>query len=108
MEQTNEAIATSGPIIGPHSLAASGWPVKKGVRQKESGTQAAIAPAISRPPTRSRRIAAHSMTNTCETEVNASRDSSRRQKEPSRCTDMSIAACPSMDPVRPRSACSRA
>ena len=32
-EQTNDKIATAGPMIGPHSLAASGWPAKKNARQ---------------------------------------------------------------------------
>lgn len=96
MEQTNEAIATSGPMMGPHSLDASGWPSKKNVRQNESGTQAAMAPAMSRPITRSRRIAAHSMTNTWLVEVNPSRENKRRARDPSRCTDVSIAACPSI------------
>ena len=54
-----------GPMIGPHTLAASGCPAKKNACQNESGTQAAIAPAASRPMTRSRRIAAHSITKTC-------------------------------------------
>ena len=69
IEQTKEMIATTGPMSGPQTFAASGWPVKKNVCQKLSGTQAAIAPATSRPMTRSRMIAAHSITNTCETEV---------------------------------------
>ena len=68
-EQTNDTIATIGPMIGPHTLAASGCPAKKNACQNESGTQAAIAPAASRPMTRSRRIAAHSITNTWATAV---------------------------------------
>ena len=108
IEQTNEMTATTGPISGPQTLAASGCPVKKNARQKLSGTQAAIAPATSSPITRSLTIAAHSMTNTRLTDVNPSPDSSRRANEPSRWTDMSIAACPSIDPASPRSACSRA
>ena len=69
IEQTNEMIATTGPMSGPHTLAASGCPVKKKACQKRSGTQAAMAPAVSSPMTRSRMIALHSITNTCETEV---------------------------------------
>ena len=49
IEQTNEMTATTGPISGPHSFAASGCPEKKNARQKRSGTQAAMAPATSRP-----------------------------------------------------------
>ena len=69
IEQTNEMMATTGPMSGPHTFAASGWPVMKKDCQKLSGTQAAIAPAMSKPMTRSRMIAAHSITNTCATEV---------------------------------------
>ena len=50
-------------------------------------------------------IAAHSITNTWLTEVNPSPDSSRLVNEPCRWMDMSIAACPSIEPARPRSAC---
>ena len=60
---------------------------------------------------RSRRIADHSMTNTCETEVKPCGENSRRHSipfEPSPWMDMSIAAWPSIDPAIPRSACSRA
>ena len=56
----------------------------------------------------SRRIAAHSMTKTCETAVSPPRESSRRTNEPRRRTDMSIAAWPSIEPATARSACSRA
>ena len=49
--------------------------------------------------TRSRRIAAHSITKTWATAVKPSRDSSRRANEPSPWTDMSIAAWPSIDPA---------
>jgi hypothetical protein len=84
IEQTNDRIATTGPISGPHSFAARGCPVKKNACQNESGTQAAIAPATSSPITRSRMIAAHSMTNTWLTDVKPSPDSSRRANEPSR------------------------
>ncbi len=52
----------TGPITGPHSLAASGWPVRNKCCQKASGTQAPTAPAISRPRTTSRMTAAHSIT----------------------------------------------
>ena len=58
-----------GPISGPHSLAASGWPVRNRCCQNESGTQAPTAPAISSPSTMSRRTAAHSITKMWLTEV---------------------------------------
>ncbi len=76
----------------------------KNACQKCAGTQAAIAPAISRPMIRSRRMADHSITKTCETDVSPSPDTSRRANEPRARTDMSIAACPSMEPASPRSA----
>src|ERR1700731_195521 len=76
--------------------------------QNDSGTHAAIAPAISKPMIKSRRIAAHSMTKTCDTAVNPRPENRRRRNDPSPCTDMSIAAWPSIDPASPRSACSRA
>src|SRR2546430_11086897 len=57
IEQTKDSIATIGPTIGPHSAESTGWPVRKKLRQKDSGTQAPIAPAISRPVIRSRRMA---------------------------------------------------
>ena len=84
IEHTNEMTATTGPISGPHTFAASGCPAKKNERQNESGTQAAIAPATRSPMTRSRMIAAHSMTNTWLTAVKPSPESSLRAKEPSR------------------------
>ncbi len=59
IEQTNETMATTGPMSGPHTFAASGWPVMKNDCQNWSGTQAAMAPATTRPMTRSRMIAAH-------------------------------------------------
>src|ERR1700752_4138144 len=83
IDQTNETIATTGLTIGPHSVDQTGWSTKKKCCQNDSGTQAAIATAISSPRIRSRRIALHSMTNTWETEVKPSRDNNRRQNEPS-------------------------
>ena len=103
IEQTKLSMATTGPTSGPQIAAATGCPVMKNARQKSGGTQAAMAPAMSRPITRSRRMAAHSITNTCDTDVNPSPDSSRRSSEPRARTDMSMAACPSMDPASPRS-----
>ena len=37
IEQTNERIATTGPISGPHSFAASGWPAKKNALPERVG-----------------------------------------------------------------------
>ena len=108
IEHTKLTTATSGPTSGPHTPASNGWPDRKKCRQKESGTHAATAPATNSPIARSRRIAAHSITNTCDTDVNPARENSRRRNGPSPATDMSIAACPSMEPAIPRSACSRA
>ena len=51
-----------GPMMGPQMKARTGWPVRNSCCQKESGTQAATAPAISSPMTMSRMTAAHSMT----------------------------------------------
>ena len=53
--------------------------MRKKFCQKESGTQAATAPAMSRPITMSRRTAAHSMTKTCAVEVKPAGERSRRQ-----------------------------
>ena len=61
-EQTKLIMATSGPISGPQSFAAVGWSVRNRPCQKESGTQAASAPAIRSPTTMSRPIATQSMT----------------------------------------------
>ena len=69
IEQTKLSSEMTGPMIGPQSLAASGWPVRNRCCQKLSGTQAATAPAISRPRTMSRITAAHSMTKMWLTEV---------------------------------------
>src|SRR6476661_10900586 len=78
IEQTNDAIETIGPTIGPHSTDNVGWLVRKRLCQNESGTHAAMAPAINKPAMRARRIAAHSITNTCETAVKPCVDASRR------------------------------
>ncbi len=108
IEQTKLAIATNGPIRGPHSLASSGWSTRKKPCQNAFGTHAPIAPAISRPIAMSRITAAHSMTKMWLTAVNPRPEVSRRNSEPSSSTDMSIAAWPSIDPARPRLACSSA
>src|SRR5229473_5259786 len=48
-EQMKLSSEITGPTSGPHTPASVGLRVKKKVCQKESGTQAASAPAISRP-----------------------------------------------------------
>src|SRR6266568_2237232 len=82
IEHTKDDIDTNGPTRGPHSLASSGWWIKKKPCQKELGTQAAMAPAIRRPMTTSRRIAAHSMTNEWEMAVKPCGEVIRDQIEP--------------------------
>jgi hypothetical protein len=62
IEQTKLMIATPGPMSGPQNLASVAWCSKKRLRQNESDTQAARAPAISRPPKTSRATAAQSIT----------------------------------------------
>ena len=62
IEQTKLNMATSGPMIGPQNFASVGWCSKNKRCQNESGTHAASAPAISRPPRMSRQIAAQSIT----------------------------------------------
>src|SRR5215208_4522252 len=62
IEQTKLPMATSGPISGPQNLANVGSSAKKIDCQNESGTQAASAPAIRKPPKMSIQIAAQSMT----------------------------------------------
>ena len=47
---TRPAVPAAGPISGPQSLANVSSCVKNSRCQNESGTQAASAPAISRPP----------------------------------------------------------
>nr|WP_261574624.1 hypothetical protein [Frankia gtarii] len=104
IEQTNVTTAMRGPMIGPQIFAASGWPVRNRCCQKRSGIHAPAAPAISSPITRSRRIAAHSITNVWLTELRPAGLTNRRPKWPELGTLMSIAACPSIDPARPWSA----
>lgn len=53
--------------------------------------RAAIAPAMNSPIIRSGRIASHSITNTCDTEVRPDPGNSRRQNDPSPLIDMSTA-----------------
>ena len=92
IEQTKLSIEMTGPMIGPQTLAASGCPVRNRCCQKVFGTQAATAPAISRPRTMSLITAAHSMTKMWLTEVYPSRLASRFQKPPLPEMLMSMAA----------------
>src|SRR5206468_6611534 len=103
IEHTNEIIATRGPTRGPQTLAHTGWSTRKKDCQNEPGTQAASAPAISRPPNTSTHTEAQSMTKEWLIAVNPAGDVSRDRSEPS-VTDMSMAACPSIRPSTPRSA----
>src|SRR5260370_41913060 len=61
-QQTNETTATLGPIIGPQNSAAIGCEPRKNSFQKSLGTQAASAPAMSKPPAISFHTATKSMT----------------------------------------------
>ncbi len=104
MEHTKLRMLTTGPISGPHTLAKVGLEVKKRCCQKLFGTQAATAPAMSNPMTMSRITAAHSMTKIWEIDVAACGDRSLRKSGPDCWMDMSMAACPSMEPANPLSA----
>ncbi len=108
IEQTKLSTEMTGPMTGPHSLPASGSPVRNRCCQNVSGTQAPIAPAISRPTATSRITAAHSITKMWLTDVYPSRLISRSHRPPPDWMLMSIAAWPSMDPAIPLPACSRA
>jgi hypothetical protein len=61
-EQTKLSMATNGPTSGPSIAASVGLSTRKNAHQKESGTHAASAPAISRPPTMSVQTEAQSIT----------------------------------------------
>src|SRR5438270_6726029 len=71
-EQTKLKMETSGPTRGPSILAMVGLPVKKKACQKELGTQAARAPAMSRPSTISTQTEAQSITKKWPMEVKPS------------------------------------
>ena len=108
IEHTKLATAMTGPINGPQtfdhppSFARKRWP------QKLSGTHAATAPAMSRPIAMSRTTASHSITKMWLTLVAPAGETSRRRKDPSPPTVMSMAAWPSIDPAAPWSAWSLA
>ena len=92
IEQTKLSTEMTGPMMGPHSFAPSGWLVRNRCCQKVSGTQAPIAPAISRPATMSRMTAAHSITKMWLTAVYPSRLNRRCRKVPPERILMSMAA----------------
>src|SRR6266496_2262011 len=109
IEQTKLTIATAGPTRGPQNFASVWCCSRKKPRQNELGTQAASAPAIRRPPRTSRATAAQSITKYSAVAVKPSGERSRCQSErPSASTDMSISACPSIEPSRPFCASARA
>jgi hypothetical protein len=95
-------------MTGPQTFPTVELDVKKRCSQKLFGTHAATAPAMSRPMAMSRMTAAHSMTKMCDTDVAPAGDMSRFRKLASPGIDMSMAACPSIDPDRPLSAWARA
>src|SRR6266849_4041853 len=106
-EQTKLTIATNGPTSGPSILAIVGLLEKKNAFQNELGTHAANAPAMSSPSTISTHTDAQSITKKLLTAVNPLRLNSREKNEPPE-TLISIAACPSILPVNPFSACALA
>src|SRR5260370_25245837 len=61
-EQTKLTRATNGPTNGPSNFARVGLFDRKKARQNESGTQAAKAPAISKPRAISIQTKAQSIT----------------------------------------------
>src|SRR6266700_3632646 len=61
-EQTKLTPATSGPTSGPSILASVGLLERKKACQNDSGTQAANAPAMSKPSTISTQTEAQSIT----------------------------------------------
>src|SRR5215467_9626918 len=61
-EQTNDTMATRGPISGPTTFDHTGSAERKKACQNSLGTQAARAPAINKPSTRSTKMLAQSIT----------------------------------------------
>src|SRR6516162_7906586 len=91
-EQTNETIATIGPINGPTIFDPTGSEDKKKACQNSLGTQAARAPAINRPSAMSIQIIAQSMTKKWLIAVKLFGVRLRASRDPSPPTDISIAA----------------
>src|SRR6266700_2198517 len=103
-EHTKLTRETNGPTSGPSILAMVGLLEKKNAFQNELGTHAANAPAMSSPSTISTHTEAQSITKKLLTAVKPLRLNSREKNEPPD-TLISIAACPSILPVTPFSAC---
>ena len=61
-EQTNDTMATTGPISGPTTFDHTGSAERKKARQNSLDTQAARAPAINRPSAMSIHVLAQSIT----------------------------------------------
>ena len=61
-EHTKLSMATSGPTSGPSMAASVGLSDRKNARQKVSGTHAASAPAMRKPPTTSVQTEVQSIT----------------------------------------------
>src|SRR5258708_33836624 len=106
-EQTKLIMATNGPTSGPSIFAMVGLLEKKNAFQNELGTHAANAPAMSSPSTISTHTEAQSITKKLLTAVNPLRLNSREENEPPD-TLISMAACPSILPIPPFSACALA
>ena len=108
-EQTNEMIATTGPMSGPQTSRPADGRRRRTPARRCRAPRRRSRPATSRPITRSRRIAAHSITNTCATAVKPS----RREQPPRERALAAGRTCPSRrgppsSRRAPRSACSRA
>ena len=106
IEQTKLSIATGGPDQRPPELRERRMVLEEErPARSESGTQAASAPAISRPPN---DVAPDG--GPVHDEVVRGRGEARRasgaaaRASPVPPTDMSISACPSIEPRRPLSA----
>src|SRR6266851_2232513 len=103
-EHTKLTTETSGPTSGPSILAMVGLWEKKKAFQNELGTHAAKAPAMSSPSTISTHTEAQSITKKLLTAVNPFPLKSFEKNDPPE-TLISIAACPSILPIMPFSAC---
>ena len=104
-EQTKLTTETNGPTRGPSILARVGLLEKKNAFQNESGTHAAIAPAMSSPSAISTHTDAQSITKKLPTAVNPLLLKSLEKNDPPPDILISIAACPSILPIMPFSAC---
>src|SRR5713226_2830598 len=103
-EHTKLTTETSGPTSGPSILAMVGLLEKKNAFQNELGTHAANEPAMNSPSTIPTHTEAQSITKKLLTAVKPLRLHSREKNEPPD-TLISMAACPSILPIMPFSAC---